>query len=353
MARRFRLRSLGWLAIGFTLAATAAWTLAVALARGLVPARRGLPALSRLAPHLTAAAILTVTAFLAFRGAEKGLERRDRDGAARALRRAEPVATFAILALLALTVFLDASATLVGAGLIGLGLALALQRPILALAGWVYLTLNRPFREGDRIEVQGVVGDVLEIGPLATQLWELGRPGTRLDENVEQTRARPTGRTVTITNAVFMEEPVANAMRDVEYVFDEFVVAVAYEADRELAHELLASVGEEVIDDRVHEQAARRYERLTRGTPMQPHFPRQPVVRESLTESWIELRLRYLVDARERETTRKQLSEGWLRRVREHRDELPVVYPRNQEMQLDADGRVVGGGDAKTACRSP
>lgn len=341
MARRFRLRSLGWLAVAFTLAALAGWALDLALARGLVPRRRGLPALARLAPHATVGAVVSTAAFAAFRAAEASLEHRGRDASARSLRRAEPVASFAILALFGLAVFLDASATLVGAGLIGLGIALALQRPILALAGWAYLSLNRPFREGDRIEVSGIVGDVVEIGPLATRLWELGTPSTTLGEDPEG-RARPTGRTVTLSNAVFIEEPVANATRDVEHVFDEFVVAVAYEADRELAREVLREVGEAVIEEDVHEEAARRYERLTRGTAMQRHFPRRPVVLETLKDSWIELRLRYLVDARERSATRGELADRWLRRVREHREELPVVYPRFQEMQLDAEGRVVG-----------
>ena len=60
------------------------------------------------------------------------------------------------------------------------GLAFAMQEVIGALAGWVSILTGRQFRVGDRIQMGGVRGDVIDLSPLRTK--------TR-----GSTSARPTG----------------------------------------------------------------------------------------------------------------------------------------------------------------
>jgi small-conductance mechanosensitive channel len=55
------------------------------------------------------------------------------------------------------------------------GLAFAMQEVIGALAGWVSILTGRHCRVGDRIQMGGVHGDVLDLSPLRTKILEIGR----------------------------------------------------------------------------------------------------------------------------------------------------------------------------------
>lgn len=332
-------RSLLRLTVTFGVLAVGAWVARWGLGAGRLPATAPLPAVAELAVALTVATGIALIVAVAFRGVEASLDRRGKQGAVRPLRRIEAGVAVVLVLLFVVVTYVDLTTTLVGLGLLGFGLTLALQRPILSLAGWGFLTFSRPFREGDRVEIHGIVGDVLEIGFFSTRMWELSNDGSPLQGSVNVGAGRATGRTVTISNAVFLEEPVANASGDLSYVFDEFVVTVAYEADRALAERLLHEIADEVLEPAVHARAAREYTRLTRGMAMEAHFPRQPVVLESLEADWVELRLRYLVPVRERSARRKALAEAWLEVAARHPEALPNVYPRTQVMRIGARGR--------------
>ncbi|MBN2581573.1 MAG: mechanosensitive ion channel, partial [Planctomycetes bacterium] len=56
------------------------------------------------------------------------------------------------------------------AGLVSVGVALALQTAILCFAGWLNITLRRPFDIGDRIQAGKYIGDVIDIGPIHTYI---------------------------------------------------------------------------------------------------------------------------------------------------------------------------------------
>lgn len=290
-------------------------------------------------PVFGAAFLLALVATILLRGAQATLRRRGRGRAARSLRPAEGFASGLALLVAIAAVTGNAGSALVSLGLVGFGLTLALQRPLLALAGWVAIHLGHLFREGDRIETMGIAGDVLEINLLTTRLWEIGTASSPLPSGGANTPQRPSGRIVTLSNATFLEQPLANATGDIRHVFDEFAVTVAYEADLDLARRLLHECGATVLDTRAHELAAEAYQRLTRGMEIEASFPQEPQVIEALQDSWIELRLRYLVDARSRAATRTKLTRAWLDATKRHADALPNVYPRVQPQQVGADGR--------------
>jgi small-conductance mechanosensitive channel len=67
---------------------------------------------------------------------------------------------------------LGALATVVGFA--AAGIALTLQNVILSLAGYFYLNGRYGMRVGDRVQIGGIHGDVLEIGLFKMTLMELG-----------------------------------------------------------------------------------------------------------------------------------------------------------------------------------
>lgn len=322
-----------------------AWLLALltVAAAGAAVARWGLatlridpsPALLRyalLVEPLVGAWFLALLLFVGLSTARATLRRTGRP--TRALRPLQTAAIVVVLFVLVAGLVGDLSTTLISLGLVGFGLTIALQRPILAVAGWATIFLGAMFREGDRIEVGELAGDVLAVNLFTTRLWEVGAPDSR-------TPGRPTGRIRTVSNALFLEQPVANATSDTPTVFDEFVVTVPFESDLELAKRLLHRVGQEVLDPAHHERLSSTYRRLTRGLSMEAVFPDQPVLLMESMPSWMELRLRYLVDARSAAAVRAGLTEAWQAASAEHPEALPTVYPRVQPQAIGADGRPV------------
>ena len=59
-------------------------------------------------------------------------------------------------------------------GLVGAGLALSLQELILSVVGWLFIMMTHPFDIGDRIEIEDMKGDVIDISVLHTTLVEVG-----------------------------------------------------------------------------------------------------------------------------------------------------------------------------------
>lgn len=338
MAVRER-RVLGVLAVVLTGLALAAYALEWAVAAGFATAGPNTDRFVAMAGLLLAAAVVAWVLWGFFRTVGARLRRREGARALHALGALETVAAFVVAVVVVVVAGASFGTAVVGLGLIGFGLTLALQRPILSMAGWAAIRFGGLFREGDRIEIHGIVGDVLYVGLFKTRLWEIGSAESPLPWGGTISPLRETGRTVTLTNAIFLEEPVANATNDVPFVFDEFVVTVAYEADWKLGERILRDVAGGVLDPAAHERAAREYGRLARGMTTKAEFPREPQVLIQLEDSWIELRLRYLVDVRKRSIVRTRLARGWQEASAEHPEELPNVYRRTQPMQVGRAGR--------------
>ena len=59
-------------------------------------------------------------------------------------------------------------------GLVSAGIAIGLSDLLKSIAGWVYIVVRRPFRVGDRVEVAGSKGDVVDIRLFRFSLIEVG-----------------------------------------------------------------------------------------------------------------------------------------------------------------------------------
>ena len=58
-------------------------------------------------------------------------------------------------------------------GVAGAGIAFALQEVISSIAGWVAVSFGGFYRTGDRVQLGGIKGDVIDIGILRTTVWNL------------------------------------------------------------------------------------------------------------------------------------------------------------------------------------
>lgn len=174
-------------------------------------------------------------------------------------------------------------------GLVSAGIAIALADVLKNMAGWVFILSRHPFEVGDRIEVTGLKGDVIDIRLFRFSLMEVGGW-----VDAEQS----TGRMVHVPNGVVFNEPVHNYTEGFAFIWDELPVLVTFESDWKRAEELIRDVlteeapnVEATAGQRIRE-TARNYS-IRVGT-LTPH------VYVSVKDSGVLLTARYLVETRTR-----------------------------------------------------
>jgi len=102
-------------------------------------------------------------------------------------------------------------------GLAGAGLTVALKDFIVGFIGWFVLMRKNGIRLGDWVEINGVTGEVVEIGPFHTVLLETGNWGDS---------GQPTGRRVTFTNSYAIEGHYFNFSASGPWLWDELQVVL-------------------------------------------------------------------------------------------------------------------------------
>ena len=101
----------------------------------------------------------------------KYYERRGQKRRARAILTLYTYVVWAFMIIVLVTsIFKDVGAILTSLGLIGFWITFALQKPIMNFVGWLTVVITHPFTIGDRIEVQGIRGDVISIHTMYTRL---------------------------------------------------------------------------------------------------------------------------------------------------------------------------------------
>ena len=201
----------------------------------------------------------------------------------------------AILILGVMSIWFDNPARLAGAlGLIGAGVAFALQRVITAVAGYFVILRGKTFNVGDRIMMGGVRGDVIDLSFMQTQIMEMGQsPKEQGDAPSMWIRSRQfTGRIVTVTNDKVFDEPVYNYSKDFPYIWDEINLPVRYEDDRGRAEQILLGAARRhaVTREKIGDDEVKRLEDNF-GIEMGQIDP-QTFWR--ITDNWLEITVRFL-----------------------------------------------------------
>ncbi len=181
-------------------------------------------------------------------------------------------------------------------GVAGAGIAFALQEVIASAAGWVALTFSRFYSPGDRIQLGGIKGDVIDVGVLRTTLMEIG-------EWVKGDLY--TGRIVRIANSFVFKEPVFNYSGDFPFVWDEIVLPIKYGSDRARALALIEGVADETLTEYATSAEA-AWSRMVREYRIE-NARVKPMVTLIANDNWLEYTLRYVVDYQRRRATKHML----------------------------------------------
>lgn len=181
-------------------------------------------------------------------------------------------------------------------GVAGAGIAFALQEVIASVAGWLAVSFGGFYHTGDRIQLGGIRGDVIDIGVLRTTLMECGQWVHADLYN---------GRIVRIANSFVFKEPVFNYSAGFPFLWDEITVPVKYGCDYRLARELIGRVAEEVVGDYARE-ARQAWKGIVKRYLIEDARV-EPMVTLVANENWIEMTLRYVVDYKLRRATKDRL----------------------------------------------
>ncbi|HEX3397153.1 MAG TPA: mechanosensitive ion channel domain-containing protein [Steroidobacteraceae bacterium] len=181
-------------------------------------------------------------------------------------------------------------------GLVGAGLTVALKDFIVAFFGWLVLMGRNGIRLGDWVEINGVSGEVTELGMFHTVLLETGNwsdPG------------HPTGRRVTFTNSFAIEGHYFNFSTSGQWLWDELQVVVPLGRDPyPIVEAITEQVGQATADSaRQAEQEWQRAVPAQRGKS----FSGTPGVNLKPVVGGVEISVRYITRANERYLVRAKL----------------------------------------------
>lgn len=212
-------------------------------------------------------------------------------------------------------------------GLVSAGIAIALQTPLVNLAGWFFILWRRPFHVGDRIEIGDVRGDVIDQRIFMFSLMEIGK---RID--AEQS----TGRVLHVPNGKIFSEPLANYTDGFQYIWNEIPVLVTFESDWEKAKEILT----EIIHNRSEEFSVNAEEQMKKiaGRMMIYLNKFTPIVYTSVKDSGILLTIRYLCDPRRRRGSEQDIWEDILHAFGK-RENIDFAYPTQRHYLNHLEGK--------------
>ena len=192
---------------------------------------------------------------------------------------------------------------------IGAGMAIALREVLLAVAGWMRVTILSEFHHGDRIEVNGVRGDVVDVRVLRTTLMEIGG---WVDND------QSTGRLVHVPNSWMMEYPVYNYTGTFKFIWNELPITVTFRSDWRAARDIMMKYAGESAE--IVEQQARSEIRAMSREYLIHYSILTPFVYVRIRPNGVELTLRYLCEAQKRRGSEHALNLLILDDIREHPD---------------------------------
>jgi len=181
-------------------------------------------------------------------------------------------------------------------GLAGAGLTVALKDFIVGFMGWFVLMGKNGIRLGDWVEINGVTGEVVEIGPFHTVLLETGN---------WTDSGHPTGRRVTFTNSFAIEGHYFNFSTSGQWLWDELQLVLPAGRDPyPVVQEIQKKVSEATKEGA--KQAEQEWRLATRSREMSS-FSVDPAISIKPVVGGVEVAVRYITRANERYQLRAQL----------------------------------------------
>jgi len=190
-------------------------------------------------------------------------------------------------AIIAFTLATELGSVATFAGLLTAGVAVALQNVILSVAGYFFLIGKYGIRVGDRVQIAGVTGEVVDIGIVRFHLLELGSGGTD---------AQPSGRVVAFSNSVVFQ-PTSSVFRQIpgtSFVWHEISLTFSPEGNYRMVQERITTAVDTALKD-PREEMERQMRHMEQTLNSISAIELRPRTRLHITASGIGVTVRYPV----------------------------------------------------------
>lgn len=179
------------------------------------------------------------------------------------------------------------------------GIAFTLQELILSIAGSIYIFVVKVYRPGDRIEINGIKGDVIDVDSIYTTMMEIGQWVS--SDNYS-------GRIVKLSNAFVFKGPIYNYSQDFPFIWDEFNLPIKYGSDIELAKSIVIEIASKSLSDFTANSKAQWKEIVNKYYVEDAQV--EPTLAITLTDNWVQFNLRYIVNYKKRRITKHELNDS-------------------------------------------
>lgn len=200
-------------------------------------------------------------------------------------------------------------------GLLSAGLAIAMKDIIVDWMGWLFILLRRPFYLGDRIEIAGAKGDVVDIRVFQFSVLEVGNW-------VESDQS--TGRIIHIPNRYVFTHHLVNYNNGFGFIWNEIPVLITFESNWGKAKEILSRIAEKHSIHFSEEAKEALKKKMARFMIYYRHL--SPKVFTSVRDSGVLLTIRYLCRPKRRRITEENMWEEILSSFAKEAD-IELAYP--------------------------
>jgi small-conductance mechanosensitive channel len=185
-------------------------------------------------------------------------------------------------------------------GLAGAGLTVALKDFIVGFLGWFVLMGKNGIRLGDWVEINGVTGEVVELGMFHTVLLETGN---------WTDSGHPTGRRVTFTNSFAIEGHYFNFSTSGQWLWDELQVVLPAGRD---PYPVVDAIQKKVLEATAEtaKQAEKEWQGVVRSRDTAHALTAAPAINVKPVVGGVEIAVRYITRANERYQLRAKLNQA-------------------------------------------
>jgi small-conductance mechanosensitive channel len=207
-------------------------------------------------------------------------------------------------------------------GLAGAGLTVALKDFIVSFIGWFVLMGRNGIRLGDWVEINGVTGEVVELGMFHTVLLETGN---------WTDSGHPTGRRVTFTNSFAIEGHYFNFSTSGQWLWDELRLVLAPSQN---PYPIMEAIQKTVLEATAEsaEQAEKEWQYAAHSRSMRA-LSAAPAINVKPVSGGVEIAVRYITRANERYQLRSKLYQAAMNLISKKDTQEPVSIPAKQGAQ--------------------
>ena len=205
-------------------------------------------------------------------------------------------------------------------GLAGAGLTVALKDFIVSFIGWFVLMGRNGIRLGDWVEINGVTGEVIELGMFHTVLLETGN---------WTDSGHPTGRRVTFTNSFAIEGHYFNFSTSGQWLWDELTLVLASSQN---PYPIVEAIQKAVLEATAESagQAEKEWQNAAHSRSMRA-LSAAPAINVKPVSGGVEIAVRYITRANERYQLRSKLYQAAMNLISKKDSLAPVSIAEKQD----------------------